>query len=363
MAHLVLENLSKRFGATVAVEGLSLEVGRGEFVSLLGPSGCGKTTTLRLVAGLLAPDEGEIWLEGRRITPVPASARGMGMVFQSWALFPNMTAAQNIAFPLRVRRQPPPRVASRVAEVLALVGLEGLEDRYPHELSGGQQQRVGLGRALAAEPRVLLLDEPLSALDAPVRRGLVVELRRLQQQLATTTLYVTHDQEEALSMSDRVALMAQGRIVEVGTPERLYREPASPFGAIFIGATNALVAEVRDPDRALVAVAGLTLHAADLKGARAGQRVRVSVRPEQIRLLGTPPAEGNAALRGRVLVRTFMGAITRLEVECGELRLRVDVPSGAPEGSPGTQQEVWVLLPDRCRVLEVLPVEGGRRGG
>lgn len=164
-------------------------------------------------------------------------------------------------------------------------------------------------------------------------------------------------------MSDRVALMAQGRIVEVGTPERLYREPASPFGAIFIGATNALVAEVRDPDRALVAVAGLTLHAADLKGARAGQRVRVSVRPEEIRLLERPPAEGDAALRGRVLVRTFMGAITRLEVECGELRLRVDVPSGAPEGSPGTQQEVWVLLPDRCRVLEVLPEEGGRRGG
>ena len=357
MAYLMLENLWKRFGGTVAVAGVSLEVGGGEFVSLLGPSGCGKTTTLRLVAGLLPPDRGEIWLEGQPISQVPAHSRGMGMVFQSWALFPNMTAAQNIGFPLRVQGLPPGRIASRVAEIVALLGLEGLEDRYPHEVSGGQQQRVGLGRALARGPRVLLLDEPLSALDAPVRKGLIVEIRHLQQQLGMTTLYVTHDQEEALSMSDRVALMDRGQIIEVGTPERLYTEPSSAFAATFIGATNMFVAEVLDPERGRVGVGGLTLQVHDLRSVRLGQRVRVSVRPEDIRLLDRAPAEGNTVLRGRVLVKTFMGAVTRLDVQCEGLRVRVDAPSSAASIVAG-QQEVWLVLPERCRIVEVVDRDG-----
>jgi putative spermidine/putrescine transport system ATP-binding protein len=361
MAYLALQNLSKRFGSTIAVAGVSLEVERGEFVSLLGPSGCGKTTTLRLVAGLLTPDEGEIYLEGQSISHVPAHGRGIGMVFQSWALFPNMTAAQNVGFPLRIRGLPADRIASRVAEIVALLGLEGLEHRYPHELSGGQQQRVGLGRALARDPRVLLLDEPMSALDAPVRKGLIVEIRRLQQQLDMTTLYVTHDQEEALSMSDRVALMDRGEIVEVGTPERLYHEPASAFAATFIGATNTLVAEVVDPERGRVEIGGLALRVSDLAGAGRGRRVRVSVRPEDIRLLDRQPVGGDAAVRGRVLVKTFMGAVTRLEVQCEDLRLRVDTPSSEASKVSG-QQEVWLLLPERCRVIEVLDREGSSSG-
>jgi putative spermidine/putrescine transport system ATP-binding protein len=361
MAYLVLENLWKRFGVTAAVAGLSLEVERGEFVSLLGPSGCGKTTTLRLVAGLLAPDEGEIWLEGQRISHLPAPLRGMGMVFQAWALFPNMTAAQNIAFPLKVRGLTAGRIAVRVQEIVEMLGLGGLEQRYPHELSGGQQQRVGLGRALAREPRVLLLDEPLSALDAPVRRALIVEIRRLQQQLDMTTVYVTHDQEEALSMSDRVALMDRGHIVETGTPERLYTEPGSAFTASFIGATNTLLAEVADTARALVTVAGVTLHVPDLKGAGAGDRVRVSLRPEDFRIAARPPAAGTVALQGRVLVKTFMGAVTRVDVQCGEMRLRVDAPSSEASGVSG-QQDVWLLFPEHCRVVESLPKEGAGHG-
>jgi len=357
--YLALENLWKRFGRTIAVAGVSLEVERGEFVSLLGPSGCGKTTTLRLVAGLLVPDEGEIWLEGQPISRVPAHSRGMGMVFQSWALFPNMTAAQNVGFPLRVRGLSPGQIVSRVEEIVALLGLEGLENRYPHELSGGQQQRVGLGRALARDPRVLLLDEPMSALDAPVRKGLIVEIRRLQQQLDMTTLYVTHDQEEALSMSDRVALMDRGQIVEVGTPERLYHEPASAFAATFIGATNTLIAEVVDPD--CVNLGGVTLQVTDLKGVGRGQRVRVSVRPEDIRLLDRAPAEGNVALRGRVLVKTFMGAVTRLDIQCEDLRFRVDAASSEAAKVSG-QQEVWLLLPERCRVVEVVDRDGAAVG-
>ncbi|MDR7543472.1 MAG: ABC transporter ATP-binding protein [Armatimonadota bacterium] len=361
MAYLVLENLWKRFGATAAVAGLSLEIERGEFVSLLGPSGCGKTTTLRLVAGLLALDAGDIWLEGERISHLPAAEREMGMVFQAWALFPNMTAAQNIGFPLKVRGLPPRQIAARVAEIIGLLGLEGLEDRYPHELSGGQQQRVGLGRALAREPRVLLLDEPLSALDAPVRRGLIVEIRRLQQQLDMTTLYVTHDQEEALSMSDRVAVMDRGRIVEMGTPERLYAEPASAFTASFIGATNALVAEVTDAARSLVSVAGLTLRVPDLGGAGPGDRVRIGIRPEDLRIAPYPPLAGANALQGRVLVKTFLGPVTRVEVRCQQMPLRVDVPS-AEAVTVSSQQDVWLLFPEHCRVLEVLGKEVADRG-
>jgi ABC-type Fe3+/spermidine/putrescine transport system ATPase subunit len=323
------------------VGGLDLDVERGELVSLLGPSGCGKTTTLRLVAGLAAPDAGDVWLDGERITAMKAPDRGMGMVFQSWALFPNMTAAENVGFPLRLRGLPAAERARRVAEIMGLVGLESLEARYPHELSGGEQQRVGIGRALAREPRVLLLDEPLSALDAPVRRTLVVEIRRLQQALGITALYVTHDQEEALGMSDRVAVMERGRLVEMGTPERLYRAPASAFAARFIGATNLLAGVVDAGPPPAVRVGAIALPLDDLRDARAGDRVRVSLRPEDLRCLPRPPAPGTVALRGRVLVRTFMGAVTRLEVAGGDLLCRVDVPSAEVGGLTGQADGGW----------------------
>jgi ABC-type Fe3+/spermidine/putrescine transport system ATPase subunit len=277
----------------------------------------------------------------------------MGMVFQSWALFPNMTAAENIGFPLRLRGLPPTERARRVAEIVALVGLDGLERRYPHELSGGQQQRVGIGRALARDPRVLLLDEPLSALDAPVRRGLIVEIRRLQQALRMTALYVTHDQEEALGMSDRVAVMDRGRIVEVGTPERLYRAPASPFAARFLGAAN-LLEGVVEPG-GVVRVGAIALPVAGLASARPGGRVQVSLRPEELALHRRPPTR-DTAIPGRVLVRTFMGAVTRFEIAAADLRWRVDVPSGEADGIGGGQ-EVWLTVAAPGRVVEA-PVDG-----
>jgi len=352
MAYLELKKLWKRFGPTVAVADMSLEVSKAEFVSLLGPSGCGKTTTLRLVAGLAVADSGEILLEGEAITGLAVHLRGMGMVFQTWALFPNMTTAQNVGFPLRVQNAPRQEIGRRVAEIVELVGLKGFERRYPHELSGGQQQRVALGRALARDPRVLLLDEPLSALDAPIRRSLIVEIRRLQQQLGITTLYVTHDQEEALSMSDRVVVMNQARIVEIGTPEKLYHCPESAFSASFIGATNIFVAEVVDEERALVKIGSLRLPVEGLKGAPRGEKVKVSVRPEDIRVeQERQSAAAPYKVCARVIVKYFLGASTRINVACGEIQFKVDVPSVAAQRIAGGE-ELWLSFPSPCRLIE-----------
>ncbi len=330
MGYLRLDGLRKSFGDQTALDGLDLELAEGELVSLLGPSGCGKTTALRIVAGFETADSGTVLVDGRDITRVPASKRDMGMVFQAYSLFPNMTVTQNVAFGPRLRKAPDR--AGRVAELLELVGLAHLGKRYPHQLSGGQQQRVALARALAIRPRVLLLDEPLSALDAKVRVNLRDEIRRIQTELGMTTLFVTHDQEEALAVSDRVGVMSQGRLEQLDTPAVVYREPASAFVAQFVGVTNAVhgVAEAGG-----VRLGGFRL-ATDAADGLTGE-VKVIVRPEDI---GIAPHAGRAdgALTGSVLTQSFLGPVTRLSVRLdgGDQVVRVDQPSSrAADFPPG----------------------------
>ncbi|MEU4765771.1 ABC transporter ATP-binding protein [Actinosynnema sp. NPDC023794] len=331
MGYLRLDGLRKSFGGQSALDGLDLELAEGELVSLLGPSGCGKTTALRIVAGFETADSGTVLVDGRDITHVPANKRDMGMVFQSYSLFPNMTVTQNVAFGPRLRKAPDR--AGRVAELLELVGLAHLGGRYPHQLSGGQQQRVALARALAIRPRVLLLDEPLSALDAKVRVNLRDEIRRIQTELGMTTLFVTHDQEEALAVSDRVGVMSEGRLEQLDTPAVVYREPASAFVARFVGVTNAVhgVAEAGG-----VRLGAFRL-ATEAVGGLTGE-VEVIVRPEDI---GIAPHGGQAdgALTGSVLTQSFLGPVTRLSVRLdgGDQVVRVDQPSSrATDFPPGT---------------------------
>src|SRR5579872_421491 len=260
MAFLELDNITKYFGRNTAVDHIQLAVEHGEFVTLLGPSGCGKTTILRMVAGFEVPSEGNILLDGDDITQRPASKRPMGMVFQSYALFPHMTAEQNIAFGMSIKHQPKDIIKKRCAELLELVGLGDKGRSYPHQLSGGQQQRVALARALAVEPKVLLLDEPLSALDAKVRVSLRNEIRRIQQQLKMTAIYVTHDQEEALAISDRIAVIAKGRIEQLDHPEEIYSNPQTVFAATFVGTSNQFKGTVESAAEGLCRVDNQLLH-------------------------------------------------------------------------------------------------------
>ena len=323
-----LKGVHKRFGPVRAVEGLDLRLREGEFFTLLGPSGCGKTTTLRLVAGFEAPDRGEVLIGGEVVNPLPPERRPIGMVFQHYALFPNMTVFGNVAFPLRLRRLPEGEVRRRVGELLEMVHLVGLEGRYPKELSGGQQQRVALARALAREPKVLLLDEPLSALDARIREELRGELKRLQGETGLTTLYVTHDQEEALALSDRIAVMREGRLEQLGTPKEVYEEPATAFVAGFVGSGVLVPGEARE---------GL-FH----RGRAWPVRVRgegrgyLLLRPERLRL------DQGGFLEGRVVLATYLGSLVRLEVEAEGLLLKVDLP---PEGVPAPGERVRLALP------------------
>jgi putative spermidine/putrescine transport system ATP-binding protein len=286
----------------------------GEFVSLLGPSGCGKTTTLRLIAGLEHADEGEIVIDGRQVAGIPPQRRKIGMVFQQYALFPNLTTFENVAFALRVSREPPARVAARVQELLELVHLEGAARRYPHQLSGGMQQRVALARALAMEPPLLLLDEPLSALDAAIRDELRTELRRLQRQLDLTVIYVTHDQAEAMALSDRIVVMEKGKVSQVGSPRDLYDRPATRFAAGFIGASNRRLTTIEQmEDRSAVRWGDGHLLISPNGRHAAGESVLAAWRPEAAAV--TSPASAPAhALRGTIELVTFLGPITRLDV-------------------------------------------------
>jgi putative spermidine/putrescine transport system ATP-binding protein len=333
-----LQGLTRVFGATKALDGMSLEIAPGELVALLGPSGCGKTTALRIVAGFETADAGQVLIDGKDVSPVPAARRDMGMVFQSYSLFPNMNALENVGFGLRMRSIPGPRRRQRAAELLDMVGLSAQARQYPHQLSGGQQQRVALARALAIEPRVLLLDEPLSALDAKVRLQLREQIRALQQRLGTTTLFVTHDQEEALSMADRVGVMRSGKLEQVAAPAELYSRPATAFVAEFVGTMNRIPAELTGGGSAVI-VLGVTV--AIQSGAddmRSGQ-VDALVRPEGLTV--APNEAGNGIVTGR----TFLGAVTRVAVLLsGDTEVAVDVPSGtAIAMTPGTA--VQVTLP------------------
>jgi putative spermidine/putrescine transport system ATP-binding protein len=342
MAFLELEGLRKTFGHAAALSDVTLSVERGELVSLLGPSGCGKTTTLRIVAGFDTPDRGRVLLDGRDLTGVSPERRGFGMVFQQYSLFPNMTAAQNIGYGLRVARRPSQEVRRRVGELLELIGLPDAGGRYPHQLSGGMQQRVALARALAIEPRILLLDEPLSALDAKVRVTLRNEIRRIQTRLGITALYVTHDQEEALSLSDRVVVMSRGRIEQVGPPEEVYGEPKTEFTASFIGSMNRL-AGVVGADGTL-AYRGRTLRLPPDAAVPAGRAATLVVRPEAITLTvgGGPPPCGRAnVLAGTLVTRTFLGPVVRLIVDVEGEYLSVDV-SGAGRRAYPQGGRVWL---------------------
>ena len=330
MSQLELHQLRKTFGRVVAVDSLDLDIDRGELVSLVGPSGCGKTTTLRMVAGLQEADRGRILLEGRDVTQAPANRRGMGVVFQSYALFPNMTAADNIGYGLVVRRRPSDQIRKKVAELVDLIEIGDAAGRYPHQLSGGQQQRVALARALAIEPGVLLLDEPLSALDAAVRLTLRLEIRRIQRSLGIATMYITHDQEEALSISDRVAVMRDGRIEQLGTPEEIYTAPASEYVARFVGTSNRLRVTALAGDGRTVDWRGSPVSVVASTPLPAGSDGLLVVRPERVRVAAVPD-DGlpSGWWQGRVVERTFLGSVTRLTIAVGDEILLADLPGEA----------------------------------
>jgi putative spermidine/putrescine transport system ATP-binding protein len=318
MSFLTLTDISKTFKDTAAVADFNLDVTRGEFVSFLGPSGCGKTTTLRMIAGFETPTTGSIVINGEDITYRPPNRRNVGMVFQSYALFPNMTVAGNIGFGLKVTKTPAAEIQKTVAEMLDVIHLPELGARYPYQLSGGQQQRVALARALAIHPQVLLLDEPLSALDAKIRVELRSEIRRIQQELGITTIYVTHDQEEALSLSDRIVVMNGGRVEQIGPPFEIYNYPRSSFVASFIGQLNQLPVIVKDASAGAVAFGSQIILTGQRIEAANGTAARLAIRPEEIKIeaagasaAGAETIPGNR-LSARVDNVTFLGAIVRV---------------------------------------------------
>ena len=323
MAYLTLSNVSKQFAEAYAVRDFNLDVEKGEFVSFLGPSGCGKTTTLRMVAGFESPTAGEITLAGADITGKAPNQRNMGMIFQAYALFPNMTVAQNIGFGLRVRNTNKAEIDDRVKEMVSLVNLEKHVNKYPYQLSGGQQQRVALARALAIRPDVLLLDEPLSALDAKIRVSLRAQIREIQKRLGITAIFVTHDQEEALSISDRIVVMYDGNVEQVGTPFEIYNFPATTFVANFVGSLNTAVAEVLDPAKGLLSVDGVQfVSAAKMDSLKKGDKVRIAIRPERFSF-ASEVKKANV-VDCRIENITFLGSVVRVHILIGKSKFTMD---------------------------------------
>jgi len=351
MTFLVLNGLKKSFGTSVVVHDFSLTVERGEFISLLGPSGCGKTTVLRMIAGFEQPSQGSVVIDGEDVTHLAARSRRIGMVFQSYALFPNLTVAGNIAFGLKVAGTAREQIETRVGEMLALIGLPQLRNRYPAELSGGQQQRVSLARALAIRPRILLLDEPLSALDAKIRVSLRDEVRAIQRELNITAIFVTHDQEEALALSHRVVVMSQGNVEQVGTPAEIYRAPRTPFVATFVGTVNLLPCVVTDAAAGQVKFLDTPLATGRVLPAAVGDSIRLGLRPEALSIVPFEGAENRIAATVRDV--TFLGPIVRLRVVLApEIDAVVDLHGDASRNlpEPGARLELWF----RAESLQIL---------
>jgi putative spermidine/putrescine transport system ATP-binding protein len=343
MTYLSLTNISKVFGSATAVEDFNLDVEKGEFVSFLGPSGCGKTTTLRMIAGFEMPTTGAITLNGEDVTYKSPNQRNVGMVFQSYALFPNLTIGQNIGFGLQVRKMPEDQIKNRVKEMLELIHLEKHIDKYPYQLSGGQQQRIALARALAISPHVLLLDEPLSALDAKIRVELRLEIRRIQRTMGITTVYVTHDQEEALLLSDRVVVMSQGRIEQVGTPSAIYNYPTTEFVAQFVGQLNLIPATEINKEKGSCKIAGQAVKFEHDSSRKISDTPRLAIRPEELHI-GT--GEGRNAIKGKVENILFLGSVVRLRVDIGGATLSADLFNERRLTLPRTGDDVVISFPE-----------------
>ena len=340
---LKLDNVSKSFKDNQVVKGVDLAFDKGEFVSLLGPSGCGKTTILRMIAGFEAPTSGTIVVDGKDITGLPPNQRKIGMVFQAYALFPNMNVADNIGFGLKISGVPRPEREARVEEMLRLIGLPGYGKRFPFELSGGQQQRVALARALAPRPRMLLLDEPLSALDAKIRVSLREEIRAIQRELGITTVFVTHDQEEALSISDRIVVMNAGKVEQFGTPFDIYNRPQTRFAATFVGTLNTIHAKVVDAGARAVTIDGQAATVPALPTTmRNGDTVSLTMRPEAVSL--ATGAVRDIVLDGTVSEVAFLGSVIRLKVKLGENTVALDTFNDQRLPPPRYDERVRVTI-------------------
>jgi len=350
---IALDGVSKRFGSHTAVDCVTLEIREGEFFSMLGPSGCGKTTSLRMIAGFELPDSGRVVLKGADVTTVSANRRPVNMVFQQYALFPHMSIYDNVAFGLKMKRVPRGEHRDRVHELLRVVDLEGLEKRRPRQLSGGQQQRVALARALVNRPAALLLDEPLGALDVKLRKHMQLELKRIQHELGTTFVYVTHDQEEALAMSDRIAVMNRGRVEQLGTPREIYEHPSTAFVADFIGSLNALELTIDEVvgDYSVTRLGDDERVVAPASGRHVGDTVRIGVRPEHVQI-GTEGAGQGSRVTGTIAQVVYLGMYTQFHVDtrAGRIvshRLADESTAGLEAGSPVTL--TW--LPEHASFL------------
>jgi putative spermidine/putrescine transport system ATP-binding protein len=354
MSVLTIHSVNKSFGSNRVVTNFDLSMENKEFISLLGPSGCGKTTVLRMVAGFETPSTGSIAIDGQDITTLRPNQRKIGMMFQSYALFPNLTAAGNVAFGLKVAGMSREEANKRVDEMLSMVGLSGFGGRYPFQLSGGQQQRVALARAIAPRPKVLLLDEPLSALDAKIRVSLRSEIRAIQQELGITTLFVTHDQEEAMVMSDRVVVMNGGRADQVGTPDEIYNRPATRFVAEFIGALNLVKGRLLDPISGEIETkAGTVKLSRPIKGS-SGQNVSLAIRPEMLRLLHAGETGDGVTFSGKLVGREFLGAIIRIRVQIAdEQSLIIDCFNRDSGTIPQSGQDIMMTVrPEEVVLLD-----------
>jgi putative spermidine/putrescine transport system ATP-binding protein len=352
MAFLELEKIQKSYGSHRVVQTVDLAIQRGEFVSFLGPSGCGKTTTLRMVAGFEEPTSGTIRIADKDVTHLRPNQRNVGMVFQAYALFPNMTVAENVGFGLKVAKRPAEEIAGRVDEMLKLIKLPHLATRYPYQLSGGQQQRVALARAIAIKPQVLLLDEPLSALDAKIRVSLREEIKALQRKLGITTIYVTHDQEEALSMSDRIVVMSEGRVEQIGAPFEIYNNPRTRFVASFVGTLNILKGRVLDAAGGRIEIDGQPVRAArGVPDAASGEFRSVALRPEALSLNGAGGDRNR--LNGAIEEVMFLGSVVRVKVRFKESAVSLDTFNnpGAPPPKHGERVTV-TFAPEDLLVLE-----------